>query len=102
MNLSAQDHQTFFTCEGDCGKAEYESEYYNYSTRKICCLYLNMLVHNMKTCCITCNMIMFEVYFLCIFMSSFTKLHHIFHLFSCHLKTQGSILCPYQADIIPV
>ncbi|XP_069693955.1 protein ST7 homolog isoform X1 [Periplaneta americana] len=24
MNLSAQDHQTFFTCEGDCGKAEYE------------------------------------------------------------------------------
>lgn len=26
MNLSAQDHQTFFTCEGDCGKAEYESE----------------------------------------------------------------------------
>lgn len=24
MNLSAQDHQTFFTCEGDAGKAEYE------------------------------------------------------------------------------
>ncbi|XP_071439144.1 protein ST7 homolog [Hetaerina americana] len=24
MNLSAQDHQTFFTCEGDGGKAEYE------------------------------------------------------------------------------
>ncbi|XP_014205952.1 protein ST7 homolog [Copidosoma floridanum] len=24
MNLSAQDHQTFFTCEGDIGKAEYE------------------------------------------------------------------------------
>ncbi|XP_049805629.1 protein ST7 homolog isoform X1 [Schistocerca nitens] len=24
MNLSAQDHQTFFTCEGDCGKPEYE------------------------------------------------------------------------------
>ncbi|XP_017753425.1 PREDICTED: protein ST7 homolog isoform X1 [Eufriesea mexicana] len=24
MNLSAQDHQTFFTCEGDTGKAEYE------------------------------------------------------------------------------
>ncbi|XP_022186314.1 protein ST7 homolog isoform X4 [Nilaparvata lugens] len=24
MNLSAQDHQTFFTCEGDVGKAEYE------------------------------------------------------------------------------
>lgn len=24
MNLSAQDHQTFFTCEGDNGKAEYE------------------------------------------------------------------------------
>ncbi|XP_066995052.1 protein ST7 homolog isoform X4 [Anabrus simplex] len=24
MNLSAQDHQTFFTCEGDCGKGEYE------------------------------------------------------------------------------
>lgn len=24
MNLSAQDHQTFFTCEGDAGKNEYE------------------------------------------------------------------------------
>ncbi|KAL1130406.1 hypothetical protein AAG570_013344 [Ranatra chinensis] len=24
MNLSAQDHQTFFTCEADAGKAEYE------------------------------------------------------------------------------
>lgn len=24
MNLSAQDHQTFFTCEGDAGKPEYE------------------------------------------------------------------------------
>lgn len=24
MNLSAQDHQTFFTCEGDVGKSEYE------------------------------------------------------------------------------
>lgn len=24
MNLSAQDHQTFFTCEADIGKAEYE------------------------------------------------------------------------------
>ncbi|KAG8258685.1 Suppressor of tumorigenicity 7 protein [Homalodisca vitripennis] len=25
MNLSAQDHQTFFTCECDAGKAEYEN-----------------------------------------------------------------------------
>ena len=25
MNLSAQDHQTFFTCEADAGKPEYES-----------------------------------------------------------------------------
>jgi hypothetical protein len=25
MNLSAQDHQTFFTCEADVGKPEYES-----------------------------------------------------------------------------
>ena len=25
MNLSAQDHQTFFTCESDEGKAEYET-----------------------------------------------------------------------------
>lgn len=24
MNLSAQDHQTFFTCEADAGKQEYE------------------------------------------------------------------------------
>lgn len=24
MNLSAQDHQTFFTCEHDAGKQEYE------------------------------------------------------------------------------
>lgn len=24
MNLSAQDHQTFFTCEADIGKAEFE------------------------------------------------------------------------------
>lgn len=24
MNLSAQDHQTFFTCESDAGKVEYE------------------------------------------------------------------------------
>ncbi len=27
MNLSAQDHQTFFTCEYDAGKQEYESKY---------------------------------------------------------------------------
>ena len=27
MNLSAQDHQTFFTSEYDAGKPEYESEY---------------------------------------------------------------------------
>lgn len=27
MNLSAQDHQTFFTCEADIGKPEYESMY---------------------------------------------------------------------------
>lgn len=27
MNLSAQDHQTFFTCEYDAGKPEYESKY---------------------------------------------------------------------------
>lgn len=26
MNLSAQDHQTFFTCEADAGKPEYESK----------------------------------------------------------------------------
>ena len=26
MNLSAQDHQTFFTCDADAGKPEYESE----------------------------------------------------------------------------
>ena len=27
MNLSAQDHQTFFTCDADAGKPEYESKY---------------------------------------------------------------------------
>jgi len=27
MNLSAQDHQTFFTCEADIGKTEYESKF---------------------------------------------------------------------------
>lgn len=27
MNLSAQDHQTFFTCDGDEGKEEYQSTY---------------------------------------------------------------------------
>ena len=27
MNLSAQDHQTFFTSEYDTGKPEYDSEY---------------------------------------------------------------------------
>lgn len=27
MNLSAQDHQTYFTCEADVGKQEYESEF---------------------------------------------------------------------------
>lgn len=27
MNLSAQDHQTFFTCEADAGKPEYESKW---------------------------------------------------------------------------
>lgn len=26
MNLSAQDHQNFFTCEGDSSKAEFEGE----------------------------------------------------------------------------
>ena len=26
MNLSAQDHQTFFTCDSDAGKQEYESK----------------------------------------------------------------------------
>jgi len=26
MNLSAQDHQTFFTCEADISKPEYESK----------------------------------------------------------------------------
>lgn len=26
MNLSAQDHQTFFTCEADAGKLEYEGK----------------------------------------------------------------------------
>lgn len=26
MNLSAQDHQTFFTCEADCGKEDMESK----------------------------------------------------------------------------
>ncbi len=26
MNLSAQDHQTFFTCEADGNKPEYESK----------------------------------------------------------------------------
>ena len=26
MNLSAQDHQTFFTCDADAGKPEYESK----------------------------------------------------------------------------
>ena len=26
MNLSAQDHQTFFTCEGDAGKPDLESK----------------------------------------------------------------------------
>jgi hypothetical protein len=26
MNLSAQDHQTFFTCEADAGKPEYEGK----------------------------------------------------------------------------
>lgn len=27
MNLSAQDHQTFFTCEYDAGKSDLESKY---------------------------------------------------------------------------
>lgn len=27
MNLSAQDHQTYFTCEADAGKQEYESKW---------------------------------------------------------------------------
>lgn len=32
MNLSAQDHQTFFTCECDTGKAEYESRFRSFTT----------------------------------------------------------------------
>lgn len=45
MNLSAQDHQTFFTCEGDAGKAEYESKFYicNSSSRNV-----NIYHHFMK------------------------------------------------------
>jgi hypothetical protein len=39
MNLSAQDHQTFFTCEGDCGRAEYESEYCSHSAGKVSCFW---------------------------------------------------------------
>lgn len=27
MNLSAQDHQTYFTCDSDAGKPEYESQF---------------------------------------------------------------------------
>lgn len=37
MNLSAQDHQTFFTCEADAGKPEYESEYIVWE-----CPYMNL------------------------------------------------------------
>lgn len=29
MNLSAQDHQTFFTCEADAGKPEYECKFHS-------------------------------------------------------------------------
>lgn len=30
MNLSAQDHQTFFTCDSDANRSEYSSEFTNY------------------------------------------------------------------------
>ena len=39
MNLSAQDHQTFFTCESDCGRAEYESEYSSHFAVKVYCFW---------------------------------------------------------------
>lgn len=35
MNLSAQEHQTFFSCDLDEGKPEYESEYEEISTFEI-------------------------------------------------------------------
>ena len=43
MNLSAQDHQTFFTCDGDEGKEEFQSKC-PITHNQICCHLVNQIV----------------------------------------------------------
>jgi hypothetical protein len=36
MNLSAQDHQTFFTCDSDANRSEYSSMLKNINVDSVC------------------------------------------------------------------
>ena len=42
MNLSAQEHQTFFSCELDEGKTEYESKEFELNKSKFCSLFFSL------------------------------------------------------------
>jgi hypothetical protein len=51
MNLSAQDHQTFFTCESDCGRVEYESEYSSHFAVRVLLLLTFEVYWDVVLCC---------------------------------------------------
>jgi len=62
MNLSAQDHQTLFTCEYDIGKTDYEGEFH-------CCCFSDIDQHwkllQQIRLIFLCRHICFSLYFYC-------------------------------------